>query len=320
VKRDEQYEIVGRAAVGGNDLPETPTKTHSHTPYVFEKALPLTEWREKALSELKAWQRFTIRGKSKRPFVFEALKGEPVDLITERFAEGDTPAAIVDMLIPRFDGSRLKRLEVAFNEALAALLADDEAVFLKSIDSVRSEFEDRLTPVIDSLRDGTLDNRRRAGNIIRQLIRQFGARAYRQGLEDTGVADMPDEDEQAEIDRLLAESSGYVSSFTDELINGSGLTAAQANGRAGMWFNGSISPLYSAGLMAGNKNQMMEFELGTAEDHCSDCPRLNKQRHRFKDIVKRNLDVPKVGQATECEGWKCLCRWVPVTGKARGSW
>ena len=275
---------------------------------------------EKALIELKAWQTFTARGKSSRPFVFDMLKGDPSDYIAERQAAGDSPGEIVKALKPRFDGSRMKALESAFADALKATFANDEDAFVKAIDSVRADFEDRLTPVIDSMRDGSLDNRRRAGNIIRQLIRQFGSRAYRQGLEDAGVDDPPDEDEQKEIDRLLAESSGYVSNFTDALINGTGLTDGQANGRAAMWFNGSVTPLYSAGLLAGNKNQMMEFELGPTEEHCEDCPRLNKQRHRFKDIVKRNLDVPKVGQATECEGWQCECKWKPVTGKARGSW
>jgi phage portal protein BeeE/2'-5' RNA ligase len=275
---------------------------------------------EKALIELKAWQTFTARGKSSRPFVFDMLKGDPADIIAERLAAGDSPSDIVKALKPRFDGSLMRSLQTAFNEAVKATLANDEDALIKSVSGIRSEFEDRLTPVIDSMRDGSLDNRRRAGNIIRQLIRQFGSRAYRQGLEDAGVDEPPDDDEQKEIDRLLADSSEYVSNFTNELINGAGLSDGQANGRAAMWFNGSVTPLYSAGLLAGNKNQMMEFVLGPTEEHCQDCPRLNKQRHRFKDVVKRNLDVPKVGQATECEGWQCECKWIPVTGKARGSW
>lgn len=288
---------------------------HAHTlPVVTRDYSP-----DAALKELKAWRVFTGK-KHARPFTFVMLRGDPADDITARLAAGETPDAIVDALKGRFDGSRLKDLRAAFAAAINAVIADDDAAVIKSIDSIRSDFEDRFGAVVESMQAGDLSSRQRAGNIIRQLLRMFGARAYRQGLEDAGVDDTPDEDEQAEINSLLSAQSSFVSGLTTAMIN-EGITPAQADGKAQLWFNGSVSPFYSAGLLAGNKNIMLQFQLGDTEDHCPDCPRLNKQIHRAKDWKKRNLDgIPRVGQATTCGGWRCRCQLVPVTGKASGSW
>lgn len=319
VSYDDDFDI---AVPGDDDAPIF--EFDSETDDAPEHTLPVITRdysAAKALAELKQWHSFTARGKTHRPFVFEMLRGDPADEITARLAKGETAGVIFDALKSRFDGSRVKVLETTYNGAVKAAIEGSADNFIKSIDSIRSDFEDRFNPVIDSLRDGSLDNRRRAGDIIRQLVRMFGARAYRQGLEDAGVTDEPDDEEQTEIASLLATQSQYVSGFTDALINGTGITDGQAAGRAGMWFNGSISPFYSAGLLAGNKNLMQEWVLGNAEQHCPDCPRLAGQRHRARDWARRGLDgIPRVGQKTTCGGWQCQCKLIPVTGKAMGSW
>lgn len=306
------------------DLPES----HISSPVVIDHddhthELPVITWnwsKDKARDELKTWQRFAQRGKHQRPFAFEYLRGKYADELTALVEQGNAPADVVKAITEQLGVSGIEWMRPAFDAALRALADDDHDAVIKSIDSIRGDFESRFGAVVADMQSGDLSSRQRAGNIIRQLLRMFGARAYRQGLEDAGVDDTPDEEEQAEINSLLSEQSGFVSSLTTAMIN-EGISQAQADGKAQLWFNGGISPLYSAGLMAGNKNIMLEFVLGGAEQHCTDCPRLNKQVHRAKDWKKRNLDgIPRVGQATECEGWRCQCKLVPTTAKASGSW
>ena len=185
----------------------------------------------------------------------------------------------------------------------------------KAIQATRLDFENRYDDFLADIRAGNL-NRRRAGIILRGMLRTFGFRALRDGLEDGGVDPTElDASDEATGNRILSEQSQYVSNFTDTLINGNGISDAVAKQKAAMWFNKSIMPFYDAGLMSADRNGMYEWVLGEAE-HCDDCLRLNGQRHRLKSYLEKNL-YPKSSKLA-CGGFNCACNFAKTTERARG--
>jgi hypothetical protein len=296
------------------NLPETHIShgEHSHEPVVetwdYTPSL--------ARKELAAWQRH-IKAKASRPFEPRYTRGDIADLVTSGLASS------ADM-IPVFDSafallpSGLDSLKTAFIAVFDAIAADDDITATKSVQAIRLDFEGRFADVLNDIRSGNVDNRRRAGDILRQLIRTFGYRAYVQGLQDGGVMDNPSEEDEAEIASLRSAQSTFVSNITRVLIREDGVSDSQAAGKPDMWWRGSIQPFYNAGLASANANGLYEWVLGATEAHCTDCPRLNGQRHRMKHWRARNLQAGTVGQNTVCKGYQCLCKLVPASGKASG--
>jgi hypothetical protein len=293
-----------------DDETETPdTEKHAHSPTVetwdYTPSL--------ARKELAAWQRH-IKAKSARPFEPRYTRGDIADLVTSGLASG------ADM-IPVFDSafallpSGLDSLKSAFIAVFDAVQADDDITATKSVQSIRLDFEGRFADVLNDIRSGNVDNRRRAGDILRQLIRTFGYRAYVQGLQDGGVMDNPSEEDEAEIASIRSEQSSYVSNITRVLISGDGVTDTQAAGKPELWFNKTIIPFYQAGLASANSNGLYEWRYGFSE-HCSDCLRLNGQRHRLKHWKGKGW-LPQA-KKLECGGFNCQCQLIPASGKAVG--
>ena len=164
---------------------------------------------------------------------------------------------------------------------------------------------------------GTL-KRRRFISLIKAEMTRLGKLAYRDGLIDGGVLDgVPDKSDLATIEALLAQAKAFVVGLADQVyVDEPSLSWAQT--KPAMWYRGSIHPLYSAGLLSANKNGMYEFTGVPGADPCKDCQRLTGQRHRLKDWARRNLNVPFIGQATECGGYNCKHILAPTTGRARG--
>lgn len=271
----------------------------------------------KALSELIIWQRFVKQDKQ-RDFEPHYLRGHYADTISTALATSDTDAITTafDSCFSQVKSSGTDALQTAFMSVIDALLTSDNPEdAIKSIQAIRLDFEMRFDDVLAAIRDGGIDNRRRAGNILRQIIRVFGARAYRQGLVDGGVFDDPSDDEQAEINSLIAEQSKYVSNLTQVLIKEDGITDAQARDKAAMWFNKSIQVFYAAGLLSANKNGLYEWVIGPTEESCRDCIRLNGQKHRLRHWKARYMPQD---DKLSCRGFNCKCRLVPTTGKAQG--
>jgi hypothetical protein len=90
-----------------------------------------------------------------------------------------------------------------------------------------------------------------------------------------------------------------------------------AKQKPAMWYNKSIAPAYQSALLSADKNGMYEWALGKAE-HCSDCLRLNGQRHRMRDWKRKGL-LPQ-SDVLECGGFNCKCSLNKVNAKARGNY
>lgn len=303
---DVKNDTKNVTAIDGNHTHDLPVMTRDYSP-------------EKALAELKAWQNFASRGKSKRAFVFDMLKGDPADYITGRLAAGDAPNVILKALTPRFDGSRLKAFQAATEDIFTYLLGGSSDEIVKSIDSLESDFSGRFNSMLKDFRNSNPRDPGKASAILQFLNQNFIRSAYIEGMAAGGVEDDPDNEDNVAIRSLVSDANSYVSGFVDTLY-GAGISDAQAALKAGQWWRGSIMPAYNAGLLSANGNLMMEFGGEDGDEICSTCQKLKGQRHRFKHWKARNLDVPHIGQATECGGWKCLHKLIPVTGRAKGSW
>jgi len=174
----------------------------------------------------------------------------------------------------------------------------------KELDKTRAAFMKQFNATLEELRAGNL-NRRRAGIILRGMLNTYGNRAFRDGLEYGGVdVDDADSNDERTIQRLLAEQSPYVSKFTNEIVNGDGITDPQAKQKAIMWFNKSIDPFYQAGLMSADANGMYTWRLGNT-DHCSTCSSMAGQRHRLKYYL--NSGIYPRSPRLECGGFNCQC-------------
>jgi hypothetical protein len=125
-------------------------------------------------------------------------------------------------------------------------------------------------------------------------------------------------EEADEAARMTRDNYRYISTALDAMMD-TGITDAQAAAKSRLWFNGSIRPIYNAGLASARKNAMAQWVMGATEEKCDDCIRLSGQVHRFSAWKARGL-LPGVGQMTKCAGWMCQCQLKPTKGRARGNW
>jgi HK97 family phage portal protein len=247
-----------------------------------------------ALDEMDAWQKKTRNKSVTAPFKTYLIRDEIADAI--RF--GLTEAA----------GDR-DATRAVFERA-------QECLAYKAIQATRIDFEDAFTDVLNEARAGNL-TRTRWASITRQLIRTYGARAFRDGLAEGGVDDDPDESEQETIASLIQEQSQYVTNLGAKLFKDeNAVSDAMAEQKPALWWNGSIAKFYSAGLLSANANGMFTWVLGRTEKHCDTCKALDGQRRRYKTWYRQNLIAGTVGQDTDCEGWKCDCDLKRSAGKS----
>jgi hypothetical protein len=268
---------------------------------------------EDASRELRAWRRVALR------------KGVAKALDFECYHLG---AGLQD-----FVRSGLQAVEADDGDAIAALFDDAQGRLAaipgravsryvpgKAIQATRLDFETDFEDLLAAGRSGNLD-RRAWANRTRTLLRKYGERAYKDGLNDGGVQIAPDapldDDDQAELNRLLAEQSGYVTELGRVVFDkAKAVSEGQAAVKPGMWFNKSIMPIYEAGRLSADKNGMYEWVLGRTEEHCATCLAASGQRHRLRDWHRRGI-IPR-SDRLECQGFQCDCQLVRTTERARG--
>ena len=180
-----------------------------------------------------------------------------------------------------------------------------------------ADFEDLLA----GARDDDF-GRRRFGLVLRDLIRKYGREAYLDGMKDGGVdtARVLDGDDQAAYRALLAEQSKFVTGLGKVLYREDGITNAQADLKADLWFNKSILPFYDEGRVSADANGTYEFTGDDGAESCVTCQRLKGQRHRMKDWARKGLRPRVDTSAFECGGWMCKHLLVKTSEPARGKW
>jgi phage portal protein BeeE len=254
------------------------------------------EHRPKALKELKQWLHFK-RNKTKGMFTFGEIRPSVESYIKGQLAEGG-----------RF-----------FDIYTSACKMHS----IKAIETTRSNYVRAVSAMIAEARAGNIDKKRFRDN-MRNETKLTIARAYSDGLEDAGVFEEASAETKEAIRKLQLEPTPFVRDFAEKLFSKEGITDSEAASKPQLWFNGSISPVYSAGLLAGNENGMYEF-AGTPgkKEPCDDCGRLIRlpDRHRLKAWDRRGLNMAEgafVGQKTFCEGWQCKHFLKRTSGRAQG--
>lgn len=194
----------------------------------------------------------------------------------------------------------------ATDSAAPTATATDEKNAEKAIQSTRIDFELAFEDLLAARKDLS---ERSIATRLRGLLRQYGYFAYQDGLEDGGVKDGAlDGDDNAEFAAILASQNGYVSKFAKAAA---ALSDTQAALKPVMWWK-SIELFYDAGRRSADRNGYYEWALGTTEEHCADCLRLNGQIHRMKDWVRKEW-TPKSSKL-ECHGYLCDCKLVKREG------
>lgn len=222
------------------------------------------------------------------PDVDRQAEGQQLDITATDAApnaEGNTPTEPAQLQIKDFDATRATFIS-DFKDLVNAGLADDVS-------------------------------RRRAGTVLRAQIARLGRQSYDDGLKAGGVEDGLGDDDRAAAAVMIAEQSGYVTAFLDELY-GDGLTDAEVEARAEAWANKSLQPFYDAGLISADANGLYLWELGATEKHCATCLRMAGQKHRLKQYHDKGI-LPK-SDALDCKGFNCDCMLTKTTGRAKGKW
>lgn len=281
---DFQRWLVGR---GYNVVNDTPLEPHEALVWLADQD------RQKHL-ELKAWRKF-IRNGTKRAFIPQSLHGDIGDFLAVEL-ESDLGREGLD--------------------AIFQVAAD--RVDQKAIQATRLDFEMAFEDVLTEARAGNL-TKRKFKTAIRSIIKRYGRKAYDDGLTDGGVdpAEITSEDLET-VNDLIQRQSVYVTAFADVLY-GDGISDAVATQKPIMWFNRSIMPFYQNGVVSARANMMVEWVLGTTEEHCDSCLALDGQRHRMKTFQRAGF-LPQSNGHKEliCKGYHCDCKLLPTTGKARG--
>jgi hypothetical protein len=185
---------------------------------------------------------------------------------------------------------------------------------IKAIQATQLAFEADFADLVANALDGAV-NRQRFGIVARALLRRHGQDAYKDGLKDGGVDtdELSTEDQNALL-VWIAEQSGYVTDLGKRIYTGKDNRTPDYT--ASMWASKSLREVYQLGVLSADRNGMYEWVLGATEDHCSDCLRLNGQRHRLREWHIRGWlpGDPKL----ECKGFNCDCKLTKTTERARG--
>jgi HK97 family phage portal protein len=228
-----------------------------------------------------------------------------------RFVAYRVPQSIADSV-------RTGLQDAAEPDAIKAVFAGAfEKLAIKAIAATRLDFEGAFDTLLNAGRSSEID-RRTFSNRLRTLLRVYARKAYVDGLTDGGIEDGElDSDDESELSSYIASQSQYISAISAVLYKEDGVTDAQADVKAAMWFNKSIEPAYHKGLLSADKNGVYEWVYGDTE-HCEDCNAMNGQKHRLKDFAKRGI-LPKAG-ILACNGFNCECNLVRSSGRMRGAW
>jgi hypothetical protein len=177
----------------------------------------------------------------------------------------------------------------------------------KDFEDTKTDFERAMYDAIQGMTDGSIDNRRRAGVVIRGHISSYGRKAYIDGLEEGGVnVETLEGDDLASYRALVAENSIYVSGLTGSIYNGDVvLSEAAIRSRVQAWVNKTLESFRVGGLSSADSNGLYEFYGDDGDESCNDCKRLKGKKFRLKDWIASDYLPSSSSCRLECGGWNC---------------
>jgi 2'-5' RNA ligase len=180
----------------------------------------------------------------------------------------------------------------------------------EAIQATRIDFESTVEDVVGAAVAGRID-RRKFGNALRNAIEVGIRKAYLDGLEDGGVtgAELSDDDMDW-LNRWMDKQRQFVINLTNAIYKDDRVTPGEVDGKAIMWWNGSVAPAYAQALVSAASNASFERVLGNTEEHCRDCKRIAGQVRRAS--FWKRIGIWGASGKTECGGWQCECKNVPT--------
>ncbi len=281
-------------------------RRHEYHPPTLPSFPDLSGNGESARRELRAWRRVALRKGKHKALDFVADHLPPLFAHELRLNLQITPDTQDDL-------ADLFRRSAVWLAAYEGMYDYPEG---KAIQATRLEFEETFEAALQEALHGNL-TRRRWATIVRALIRRWGIRAFRDGLEDGGVSsEALSPEDQATINAMLAQQSEYVTRLGERLFSAEGIEDAEAVNKAEAWFNKSIMPFYHAGRLSADKDGLYQWQIGQTEEHCQTCLLADGQKHRLSAWHRRGL-IPQ-SDLLECRGFNCQCRLVRTTGRPSG--
>jgi len=244
------------------------------------------------LDEIQTWRKFVLNGTyQKRAFVPDTTRGDIADSIQSLIDSSDEKLAILNSMDTNIE--------------------DVKNIF-KAVQATRLQFELAVEDAISDFREDDITKRQFRLRMM-QSIRAYCIMAFNDGMKEEGVfGEEPNEQEQAMIERHVIKQRQFVNNLSD-VIEDKGISDNEANGKAQMWWNKSVEPMYDLGKQMSGENPVLEWTLGNAE-HCDDCLRLNGIRKRAQTWYASGI-VPKSSKL-KCQGFNCRCTFVRVYGSA----
>lgn len=174
--------------------------------------------------------------------------------------------------------------------------------------------------VADLLRSAITPNpyldRRAFGVTMRSFLKNYGLKAYKDGLSQGGVnVDILDPEDNATYMQTFVEQSQYITGLAEDVFKNKAVTPQNAHDRALMWGK-SLQQFNDEGLASADANGMYMYRRGLTSDSCVDCKHLDGQVHRLKTFKKRGK-MPRSSRLA-CKGYRCLCYLERTTERARG--
>ncbi len=188
----------------------------------------------------------------------------------------------------------------------------------KAYSATSADFRNRFADILSRAASGTL-GRAQAESYMLSLLLSSGTKAFQDGLAEGGVTDPPDDDDLQMIQDFVADQIDYLDPLLDAAFGGA-LPADQADMRADMWANKSLTQMVSAGRLSADSNGMYMFTGADGKENCPTCKRLKGQQHRFKDWDRKRLIPGRDTEGFDCGGWQCRHRLIKASGAAIGDW
>ena len=265
----------------------------------------LYRWEKRAaLRELKDWSKAAKKGME------AALRFEP------RYLAGALGRCLLDAA--REGEAAYWREYHGVKKRLLAepLRALEQAVVTawKSLAEVEGGFTSEFRAALIEAAGAEKPSRERAQ--LMRILRDWGERAYLAGMEDGGYED-PELDDRARetLSQWEDEQEAYLAALLLEVAD---LSEAQLADKGRQWFNGSVRPLYEAGLeraarerpflFFGTVGKRYEWKLGDAE-HCPTCRYLAGMVQPMSAWYESGL-LP--GSSQLICGEHCKCSLVPT--------
>lgn len=201
----------------------------------------------------------------------------------------------------------------------AAALADMAAIrAIKTLLQTVTTFQSELDSLVTRAYRGHIG----AAALARQmkaLLAEYIREAYIEGFAEAGLDESDLEAADERLIRDMAEAQAeYVDRFAQAVMDAKSdhdLRDA-IDARVNYWGK-SMAAAGLTALTSAKGKEIVEWQLGEAEEHCETCAKLDGARHTRQWFAQRGYNPATPGASMECQGFNCDCQLVSVAGIQR---